>query len=318
MTDAIVSTVAIEVTETDAGAAQVSTVGVEVIEADAGDARVSTVGVEAVNVGQPAARVSTVAVEAVNIGQPAAVTTLVGVEVWRTIRDAPYPNFPVRLFCPPALTVRIEGGGLGGGQSTSGEEQFEAMTSGAHWAMEFGEVALWDREKVLTWRSFVSAADNGAMPVIVPLWDRAFGPFATTRYTGASTFGKVVWRDTNVIDAVEIQAAAAADAAQHAREVSFSYTGGLPLEGGEHFSVYGSRYGWRLYRLMRKTAADVGDVQSWEIRPPLREWLGAGTPLEFDSPRCTMRAEGDLSEIVDLLRFGRGKATFVESFSRYP
>lgn len=236
--------------------------------------------------------------------------------VLRSRRDSPYPNFPVRLFCPPSLSARLDGGAIVGGASAGEDASIEAMDSGGRWVMEFGEVPLWTREKVHAWRSFVTAADMGAMPVIIPSWDRLYQPYASPKFEGSTTFGQVVWRDTPLWDADEVQATVTAEAAQFATEVSFSFVGG-EIVGGEQFSIYGPRYGWRLYRIVR-ISAEVDGVKTAVIRPPLREWADAGQALNFDSPRCTMRCDGDLSEVIELLRLGRGTARFVETFVRYP
>ena len=241
-------------------------------------------------------------------------------QAWRAIlrsqRDAPYPNFPVRFFGPPQLQARLEDGALVGGTSPGGDEALERMTMGAVWRMSFGDVSLWSRETVLAWRSFASACDLGAMPVIVPLWDRRHQPFAAAAYAGADDFAAVIWRDHQRWDADQVQATTAVDAAADATEISFAYAG-AELLGGEHFSVYRSRYGWRLYRLIRRVSEAEG-VQTWEVRPPLREWIGAGEGLNFDSPRCTMRIDGDISEVLEMLRLGSGTPAFVETFARYP
>jgi hypothetical protein len=237
-------------------------------------------------------------------------------EIIRSRRDSPYPHFPVRLFCPPTLYAALEGGAIVGGVSPGQDASIEAMDSGGRWVMEFGEAPLWDVEKVHAWRMFSTAADLGVMGVIVPLWDRLHQAFAEPRFTGSTTFGQIVWRDTPLWEADEIQAVAAETALAHATVVRMTFAGG-ELAGGEHFSIYGPRYGWRLYRIVRVVGVEAG-VTELEIRPPLREWLEEGRAINFDSPRCTMRCDGDLSEVVEMLRFGKGVARFVETFNRYP
>lgn len=237
-------------------------------------------------------------------------------QILRSRRDSPYPHFPVRLFHPPAIAARLEGGTIVGGTSPGQDTAIEAMDAGARWVMEFGETPLWSRDKVHAWRSFATASDIGVMPVIIPAWDRLYQPLADPKYAGATTFGQVVWRDTPAWEADEVQAQVTVAAAQYATELAFAFAGG-DLTGGEQFSIYGPRYGWRLYRIVR-ISADVDGVKTAVIRPPLREWAGAGQALNFDSPRCTMRPEGDISEVIELLRLGRGVARFVETFVRYP
>lgn len=235
--------------------------------------------------------------------------------VLRSRRDSPYPNFPVRLFRPPTLTVRLEGAAQTGGPAPSGEVDIERMTAGGRWVVGFGETQVWSKVDVLAWRDFTAACDAAAMNCIVPIWDRRHQPFATTAYTGDTTFAQVIWRDTPLWDEDQVHASVAASTAKYATALPMTFAGG-ELVGGEHFSIYGPRYGWRLYRILRVETAD--GVTTAQIRPPLREWVEAGTKLNFDSPRCTMHCEGDISEVVELLRLGKGRASFVESFNRYP
>ena len=237
-------------------------------------------------------------------------------QVLRTRRDSPYPNFPVRLFCPPGLQVALPGAAIAGGQPLARDQALEAMDAGGRWVMVFDEAPLLDRDQVLPWRSFVAAADQGVMPLVIPLWDRRYQPFAVSAYSGASRFGLDVWRDTPLFDATEAPAALLEAAPYQATTIRFAFGGPVGPEAGHHFSIYGPRFGWRLYRLIRCEAVE-GVIEA-EIRPPLREWAGAGHPLNFDSPRCTMRADGDLGEQLERLRLGRGGARFVESFARYP
>jgi len=295
---------------------RVGQVAREVLRDGPGPVRVVQLAREVLRDGEGPVRVAQLSRQTLHAGSGQVRVAQVSRQILRTRRDAPYPNFPVRLFRPPSLAARLTDGTVVGGTSPSGDADIERMDMGSRWLMGFGETPLWSREKVLTWRKFVAGGDNGAMNVIIPLWDRRYQPFAQAKFAGSTTFGQVVWRDTQVWDANEVQASIVHDSAQFSTEVKFSFVGG-ELAGGEHFSVYGPRYGWRLYRLIRRKASDE-DGQTWEIRPPLREWIGTGNPLNFDSPRCTMRVDGDIDAILDMLRLGRGTPTFVESFNRYP
>lgn len=266
----------------------------------------------------PPVRVAQIVREVLRDGPGTVRDALVVREVLRSLRDSPRPVFPVRLFRPPSLYAALAGGAIVGGVSPGRDASIEAMDSGGRWVMEFGEAPLWDRDQVLAWRTFCAACDNGVMPVIVPLWDRLHEAHVQPRYDGASTFGQVVWRWEDPLHQSEtIFARLTVIAPAHSTEVTFSLTGAAELAGGEHFSIYGVRYGWRLYRIVRVLEQADGIVTA-EIRPPLREWAGVRDPLNFDSPRCAMRCEGDISEVVELLRFGKGVARFVETFNRYP
>lgn len=284
-------------------------------------ARISAAAAEVYQTGDPAARVTLAAVEAFHAGGPgsrAARVSLAGVEVWRSIAERPWPVFPVRLFCPPSLRASIVGAAESGGVTLTGEAALEALSAGGKWVMEFGEAPLWDVDMVVTWRRFVAGADLGVTPVIVPFWDRINQPFADPKLTTPTPFGLDVYT-AGVWDWHEdlVHARLSADEAAHAREISFSFAGAARPTGGEHFSIMAGRYAWRLYRIVR-VVDDTAGVVTAEIRPPLREFSPQRTRLNFDSPRCTMRPDGDIEADVELLRFGKGTARFVESDARYP
>jgi hypothetical protein len=96
--------------------------------------------------------------------------------------------------------------------------------------------------------------------------------------------------------------------------MTFNFTAAKPLLGGEHFSPAPGDWGWRLHRISRVVSGGLGSGDSTvvQIRPPLRGAVASGTHLNFESPRCVMRVDGDLSETLSLLRFGKAQARFVE------
>lgn len=221
--------------------------------------------------------------------------------------------FPTRLFAPSSLQVRLAGQAITGGASLSGEAQFADAAGGGRWVADFGESTLWTREKVLAWRRFVAAADGGATALLVPLADRGNQPL-NNPYTGSDAFGTDTW-DTSTWTATEVTATTSGSAALGATSLSFAYTAPKALLGGEHLSILHPTYGWRLYRISRLVsggAAGSAVATSVEIRPPLREAVSSSAALNFESPRCLMRADGDISETVSLLRFGKATARFVE------
>jgi hypothetical protein len=162
------------------------------------------------------------------------------------------PVFPTRLFAPTALQVRLVGQAISGGVSLSGEAQFADAAGGGRWVADFGESALFTREKVLAWRRFFASADGGAAAVLVPLADRRHQPVSNP-YTGTDTFGLDTWvADETAFTASEVIATTTGTTALGATSLSLSsYTAAKALLGGEHFSVYGATYGHRLHRVSR-------------------------------------------------------------------
>jgi hypothetical protein len=227
--------------------------------------------------------------------------------------------FPTRLFNPASLRVRLEGAALDGGRSLAGESQFADLSGGGRWVADFGETNLWRREKVLAWRRVAGAADGGAGLFLVPLADRRHQPL-TNPLSTPDAFGLSTWVDDETDWAPDqVTAEVTADAALGATELAFDYTGPLPLVGGEHFSILHPSWSWRLYRVQRVKSGGLGsgDATVIDFRPPLREAVTAGespgTFLNFDSPRCLMRAVGDIEPTIELLRFGKAQAAFEEA-----
>lgn len=223
--------------------------------------------------------------------------------------------FPTRLFGPTSLQARLVGQAITGGVSLSGEAQFADASGGGRWVVEFGETALWTREKVLAWRRLVAMLDGGAAPILIPLADRRHQP-VNPKYIGADTFGQDTWvADRTAWTAAEVTAVTTATAALGATSLSLNLTAPLALLGGERFSILHATQSWRLYEVGRvKTGGTVGSAVATtiDIRPPLREAVASSAALNFESPRGTFRVDGDISETLSMLRLGKASARFVE------
>jgi hypothetical protein len=223
--------------------------------------------------------------------------------------------FPTQALGPQSIQARVLGQALSGGLSLSGEEQFSEVGGGGRVVVDFGPCDLMTREAVLMWRRLVGAADGGARPIVVPLGDRLHQPVRPL-YTGADTFGQDTWvADITAWAPDQVTATVSADAAVGATSISFTLTSPLALLGGEWFGALHPAFSWRSYNIIRVTAGGAGDGGGTTVffDPPLREAIPAAQQLDFDNPRCLMRADGDLSETLSLLRFGKSpNARFVE------
>jgi hypothetical protein len=74
--------------------------------------------------------------------------------------------------------------------------------------------------------------------------------------------------------------------------------------------------GWRLYEIGTVVYTDASHAVI-SFNPPLREAISAGTQLEFDRPRCTMRltAPGAMDLTVTPWTFNSASVQFVEGFA---
>jgi hypothetical protein len=225
--------------------------------------------------------------------------------------------FPSRLFAPSSLQPRLVGQAITGGASLSGEAQFADVGGGGRWVVDFGEATLWTREKILAWRRFAAACDGGAAQAVVPITDRRQQP-VTGAYAGSDTIGLDTWVADSSAIPDDISATVTVGAALGATSLTFTYTGPLPLVGGEFFSIEHATWGHRLYQFIRIDSGGAGGGGSTTatFRPPLREAIDTGSPttyLEMEWPRCLMRVDGDISETVSMQRWGKASARFVEA-----
>gem|GEM_PF-706908 len=175
---------------------------------------------------------------------------------------------------------------------------------------DFGDISLMTREARLMYRRFVAAADGGAQSLIVPIADRLHQPLVA-KYTGADTVGLDTWvSDVTAWSNTEVTATTTADMALSATSCTFNFTAPKALLGGELFSVLHATKGWRLYRISRVVSGGtVGSAVSTvvQFRPPLREAATSGAALNFESPRCVMRIDGDVSETMQAFRFAQSR-----------
>jgi hypothetical protein len=230
--------------------------------------------------------------------------------------------FAARQFAPSSLRLRPLGQAVTGGVSLSGEEAFGDASGGGRWTADFGESALWTPDQVNAWRAFEAFADGGVQPIIVPVNDRWNAPLDPA-FDPADTFGLSTYvADVTAWTAYQVTATVTAAAALGATSLTFNYTNASAnktLKPGHHFAILHPTWSWRVYRIVRVTAGGVGAGESTTVifRTPLREAVGIGAALNFDTPRFVARVDGDISAEVQLYKFGKASARFIE-FPRAP
>lgn len=208
------------------------------------------------------------------------------------------------------------------GQSATGAFSVARIDGGGAWVTELGGVNLKTKTHVKLWRALENLADGGVEPVVVPMCDKRHFPAPIVDGEPVYSEDPIPHDDDTFFDDGSgyaqsvVEASVTTSAALRATSLSLTPTSMGDLEGGEYFSINHPVQGWRLYRI--GTAVLSGGVYAVTIRPPLREAVMAGTRLEFDRPRCTMRlASGDSMNLsLDSRRFANPSVSFVEYF--YP
>lgn len=191
--------------------------------------------------------------------------------------------------------IRREGMTASGGRSLSGYEDVIRTDGGGFIVAEFTNGETWEREDTLAWRALTDGMDGGAIPVVVHFCDRLHQPIGDAYTVPGTTYATK-----------GAQASATTAAALRATSLRLAIVSEKPLVGGEWFTIVHPTWGERAYRII--------DIQgdTIQIRPPLREAIAAGTPLDFDDPRCRMRLSGAPSNATNIGRFQAVAARFVE------
>ncbi len=215
---------------------------------------------------------------------------------------------------------------LGAKTISSGQTGLDALPlartdGGGLWSAALSSVALTTADLVRCWRALDMLADAGAQPIVMPNIDRVFAPWPIVNGKPLRSYGDVHHSDTSPFSDGSgyyqpvIAAKLTTAAALRATTLTIAISYGSALRGGEHFSIEGPIYSFRMYRV--RTAVYNGDgTATITIRPPLREAATANTVLDFDRPKCVMRlAQSDAMRLgLELRRYGTPNAAFVETF----
>lgn len=195
-----------------------------------------------------------------------------------------------------SVDVRSDGGGL--------------------WVASINNIQFWDASFTLCWRAVRQLCNGGVTPIVVPRNDIAFAPFPN-----GSEIPQLPFSDSSLFSdgagfyqpAINI-VAGVGGAALRATSLPIVINVAKPLQGGESFSINHPIWGWRLYEIGTVTMSDAGHGVI-TFNPPLREAVDAGTQLEFDRPRCTMKLvnAGAMDLNVTTWPFSCPSVKFVES-----
>lgn len=233
------------------------------------------------------------------------------------------------LVMPRCLLLRGQatwdnpGAFVSGGQSVFGPEPLTRRTDGGGgWRCVVQGMGLVTPQHHKTWNAFTTRWNLGDTKVVVP-WT-GFRLLATF----AGGLGDTPWSDDTPFDDETLWESGSgfatldADVALRATTAQIILPPGASLEGGEPFSLTGETYGTRLYVVVSVDeieADDAGDTVTITFGPPAREAYASGADVDFERPRCTMRAVIDRAEnaypAFGRSRFTSAGMTFVETWT---
>ncbi|WP_316188327.1 MULTISPECIES: hypothetical protein [unclassified Bradyrhizobium] len=198
---------------------------------------------------------------------------------------------------------------------------------GGFWTCTMSDVSLGarrheagrDRQRnaTLLWRAVRQLANGGASLMVVPRNDALFVPWPAGIARGViaiphgdgTAFDDTTEYEQPVID-IRSDAASLRDTV-----LTLTIARAGSLRGGECFSILHPSAGWRMYEIGAVTYASPTRA-AIRFNPPLRDDVAAGTVLEFDRPRCTMRlaAPNAMDLAVQPWTFNAASVQFVEGF----
>lgn len=241
-------------------------------------------------------------------------------------------EFPRRLLREKRHSWNLLGVAATPGQTAKSVATLVRSDGGGFWSCSMSDISLSggrgltgrDRQRVTTllWRAVRQICDGGINAIIVPRNDALFRPWPEglsqtagldIAHSDGSLFGDDTGYDQPVIDIV----AGAASLRATSIDIGINYAG--ELIGGEAFSIIHPTMGWRMYEIATVDYTD-DDAATITFMPPLREAIAAGTPLEFDRPRCLMRlgATNSMDLNINPWTFNSASVDFVETFESSP
>lgn len=203
---------------------------------------------------------------------------------------APMKVFPTCLFAPNGTEAYIERRTISGGTALSGAETLIGTDGGGRVAAEFEDFDLDDPETAIAWDAIDAYMDGGLRAMIVPLCDAVHQPAFS--YAGTPHSDGTPFSDETLYQTPGTDVTLAADAALRATviQIDIAALNGNPLGW---FSIDHENWRHRCYKVA-EILAQTETTATISIRPPLREATVAGTPLDFASPRCVMRIDGEM------------------------
>jgi hypothetical protein len=236
--------------------------------------------------------------------------------------------FPRLLLREKSHSWNLAGTAASPGQTALNVVTVMRSDGGGYWICNLTDVSLGargtganrtrQRNATLLWRAVRQLANGGASLMVVPRNDALFRPWPAgvalaeveTPHSDLTLFSDGTGYEQSVIDIV----ANAADLRATSLSITINKAG--TLLGGESFSIRHGNLSWRLYEIGSVVYTDASHAVI-SFNPPLREAILAGTQLEFDRPRCTMRltAPGAMDLSVTPWTFNSASGQFVEAFA---
>jgi hypothetical protein len=219
--------------------------------------------------------------------------------------------WPIDALAPRDVAFDIASRSIRAPATISGFSQVVASDAGI-WKATLANIRVHGRENVLAFRAIANLLEGQANPILIPLC-RGYQPIPEGAVE-AGLYDEFPHDDGSFFDddtgyigqVINVTAAGPASARAVSLPVTITYAG--TIEPGQHFSI-----GERLYRVRTVTYAGVSSA-TITFRPPLREAVESGEPLNFDNPVCRMRLASDqeMDLMLQLRKSSSPTVNFIE------
>jgi hypothetical protein len=169
----------------------------------------------------------------------------------------------------------------------AGETQLLLKDGGGLWTLDM-VIEVKTAQKGGLIRTLIEGMDGGVNPVIMPFLSdesRHLGhdPGVPVPHSDGALFSDGAGYVGSEVDIVTASAANL-----RATTLPVTINTSQPMWGTEAFSIWHVELGPRLYKIVSVPEYSP-DAAVLEIRPPLREAVVPGLPLDFERPRCVMK-----------------------------
>lgn len=198
--------------------------------------------------------------------------------------------FPTCLFAPNGTEAFLERRTISGGTSINDDETLIGTDGGGRVALTLQDFDLDEPEVARAWDAIDAWMDGGLRPMIVPFCDAVHQP--ALFFDGVPHSDGTPFSDESLYETPGTDVSLAVDAPLRATviQVDVASLNGDPLGW---FSIDHATWRHRAYKVA-EIIAQTATTATISIRPPLREATVAGTAIDFASPRCVMRIDGEM------------------------
>lgn len=229
-------------------------------------------------------------------------------------------TFPIHLFQPSGIKPDLAGRVITGADSISGVGQTVRTDGGGYWRCSYSGISLISSDQIRAWRAWQDYANGGAVQFLVPVADirhapRGMAGGALIRPGPLLATGSDPYFPEALGYAAPVIVASAGAADLRATSLTITVSRGDRVKGGQYFSIDHETKGRRMYRTGR-VLSQSGQTATVETSPPLREAIGASTPVDFDWPSFLGAVQTDIDTSPELLfaRQGEVSISFREAF----